>query len=82
MKVPSPEKISTVVGSFKSGLIFDLHIPSIWQKRFHIRLANNPEQMRDYIHQNPVRAGLCEIPEKYPWSSASGKWDVSPLETF
>lgn len=24
----------------------------------------------DYIHKNPVRAGLVEKPEDYPWSSA------------
>ncbi len=22
-----------------------------------------------YIHQNPVKAGICHTPEKYPWSS-------------
>jgi putative transposase len=27
----------------------------------------------DYIHANPVRRGLCERPEDWPWSSA-GEW--------
>ncbi len=26
--------------------------------------------MIDYIHANPVRAGLCGRPEQWPWSSA------------
>jgi putative transposase len=26
--------------------------------------------MIDYIHANPVRRGLCERPEHWPWSSA------------
>jgi putative transposase len=26
--------------------------------------------MIDYIHANPVRRGLCERPEQWPWSSA------------
>jgi len=29
------------------------------------------EQKLNYIHQNPVKAGLCEYPEDYPFSSAS-----------
>jgi putative transposase len=82
MKVPSPEKIATVIGSYKSGLLFDMQTPSIWQKRFHLQLPENPEKAREYIHMNPVRAGLCENPHEYPWSSASGKWDISPLELF
>lgn len=27
-------------------------------------------QKLDYLHQNPVRAGLCPLPENYHWSSA------------
>ena len=29
------------------------------------------QQKLNYIHQNPVKAGLCELPEKYHYSSAS-----------
>jgi len=28
------------------------------------------EQKLDYIHNNPVRAGLCKFPEEYKYSSA------------
>jgi putative transposase len=28
-------------------------------------------ELIDYIHQNPVRRGLCERPEEWVWSSAS-----------
>ena len=27
-------------------------------------------QKLDYIHRNPVKAGLCQTPEEYRWSSA------------
>ena len=27
-------------------------------------------QKANYVHQNPVRAGLCELPELYHWNSA------------
>ena len=26
-----------------------------------------------YIETNPVKAGLCERPEDWPWSSAAGR---------
>jgi REP element-mobilizing transposase RayT len=29
------------------------------------------QQKLDYIHNNPVRAGLCKLPEDYKYSSAS-----------
>ncbi len=80
MKVPSPKKVSTVIGSYKSGLTFDLGIKKLWQERFHIRFPKNPSEALRYIHLNPVRKGICECPESYPWSSASGKWDVSALD--
>jgi hypothetical protein len=30
-----------------------------------------PEQKLDYSHNNPVKAGLCQLPEEYKYSSAS-----------
>ena len=32
----------------------------------------------DYIHRNPVKAGLCREPRDWPWSSAgrAGRADV------
>ena len=43
-----------------------------WQKRYHdfnIRdYAQFLEKLR-YIHRNPVKAGLCERPEDWDWSS-------------
>ena len=45
-----------------------------WQKRYYdlnIRdHAQFVEKLR-YIHRNPVKAGLCERPEDWPWSSFS-----------
>ncbi|MDZ4758873.1 MAG: hypothetical protein SGJ10_12150 [Bacteroidota bacterium] len=29
------------------------------------------EQKLDYIHNNPVKKGLCELPEDYKYSSAA-----------
>jgi putative transposase len=43
-----------------------------WQKRYYdLNVRNYPqfvEKLR-YIHRNPVKAGLCERPEEWEWSS-------------
>ena len=43
-----------------------------WQKRyydFNIRNYAQFVEKRRYIHRNPVKRGLCECPEDWPWSS-------------
>ena len=46
---------------------------SFWQRESFDRLtrdADERERTVRYIHTNPVKAGLCEKPEDWPWSSA------------
>jgi putative transposase len=61
----------------KAGLSGPPETPSgkgehFWQKRYYdFNIRNYPqfvEKLR-YIHRNPVRAGLCERPEDWKWSS-------------
>jgi putative transposase len=43
-----------------------------WQKRYYDFNVRNHEQFVEklhYIHSNPVKQGLCERPEDWPWSS-------------
>lgn len=43
-----------------------------WQKRYYDRNVRDEREFREklrYIHRNPVKAGLCELPEEWPWSS-------------
>jgi len=45
----------------------------VWKDGNHPLLLDTNfliDQKVDYIHDNPVRAGLCETPEEYEWSSA------------
>ena len=45
----------------------------VWQRGFtdhRIRDKDDFLKHRDYIHQNPVRARLCQLPEDFPYSSA------------
>jgi len=44
-----------------------------WQRGFADRRIRDREDFithRDYIHNNPVRARICRLPEDYPYSSA------------
>jgi putative transposase len=45
----------------------------VWQRGFTDRRMRDREDFlthRTYIHDNPVRARLCQRPEDYPYSSA------------
>lgn len=45
-----------------------------WKRRplsIELRTDKVYQQKLDYIHWNPVRAGLCNLPEDYKYSSAS-----------
>ncbi|MHC4887147.1 MAG: transposase [Planctomycetota bacterium] len=51
------------------------------QGRFKSILVENEHhywELSRYIHLNPVRAGLCEAPSHYAWSSCH--WYTEPLE--
>ena len=42
----------------------------IWQREFFDRLLRSGDSLTDkwrYVEMNPVRAGLCSVPEEYPY---------------
>ena len=44
-----------------------------WMREYWDRYIRNEDHLRtviDYIHRNPVTAGLCLLPEQWRWSSA------------
>lgn len=77
--VPSPVEISKIMCLYKYGLTFNLGIGKFWQSRFHMVIPKDSHIALNYIHLNPVRAGLVAEPEDYFWSSASGKWPIDDL---
>lgn len=79
LSVPEGGSISKIMHTFKRAVSFAVGQGSIWQSRFHIRYPEMPDKALTYIHQNPIRAHLCEDPANFPWSSACGKHDVSLL---
>ena len=59
-----------------------------WQKRYYDRNIRSYSDFREklrYIHRNPVKRGLCEKPEDWPWSSfrhyALGEAGVVEIES-
>jgi putative transposase len=47
----------------------------IWQKRFYdfnVWSAQKQTEKIKYMHRNPVKRGLVERPEHWPWSSFRG----------
>jgi putative transposase len=44
----------------------------LWQTRYYDRYMRDYDEFVEklrYIHRNPVKRGLCESPEQWPWSS-------------
>lgn len=77
--VPEFGSISKIMVAWKRAVSFEIGKP-IWQTRFHMKKIDGAGRVIDYIHHNPVRRRLCEAPDEYPWSSASGRWDITSLE--
>jgi hypothetical protein len=54
----------------------------IWQSGFHesrVRDWSDYRNKLDYIHFNPVVAKLVNRPQDWPYSSASGKYELEPV---
>lgn len=50
----------------------------IWQPSFYDFNIYSDQKLRqkiEYVHWNPVRAGLCTLPENWPWSSVRAKYN-------
>ena len=79
VRVMPPGTISKIMNVFKGCASMRIGIGSIWQRGFHMKIVQDPTPVIRYIHANPVAAGLVERPKDYLWSSANGRWDVSPV---
>ena len=54
----------------------------VWQKGFSEVSISSPERYcsaLNYIHQNPVRRGLCGNVEEFAYSSASGRYPTAAV---
>jgi len=74
------QKLSKVMQRWKSSSKQRLNragiAGDIWQREFFDRLLRSDESLTDkwrYVEMNPVRAGLCEHPEVYPYLGTPGE---------
>ena len=68
------QKVSRVMQRWKSSSKQRLNRAGVegmvWQNEFFDRLLRSDESFTDkwrYIEMNPVRGGLCDVPENYPY---------------
>ena len=71
---PEQDTLADAVKSLKQGVARRLigDADHFWQKRYYDFNVRNHAQFIEklhYIHWNPVKKGLCEFPEDWPWSS-------------
>jgi len=62
--------------SFRAGKAFAFR-GGIWQTSFYDRRVRDAAEyfsFKKYIYENPVKRGLANRPDQYPYSSASGKF--------
>lgn len=67
--------------SHQAGKQFGTHGP-IWQKSYvdrRVRDATECKRFREYIHLNPVRAGLVDTAEEFDYSSANWRFRLDEL---
>jgi len=82
--VVMPEHVHLLLSEPQRGLLADaLHYLKLsfakrlgsgvfWQKRYYDRNVRDEREFVEklrYIHRNPVKAGLCKLPEDWRWSS-------------
>src|SRR5439155_7572852 len=67
--------------SFRAGKEFSMKA-EIWQTSFYDRRVRDLVEyvrFRDYIHSNPVKAGLTSTPEEWPYSSVNGRFELDDV---
>lgn len=78
LTVPDGGSISKIMQAYKRAVSFDVGKP-IWQRRFHQEFIRDISKVKRYVHENPVQKNLCTEANLYPWSSASGRWDIADV---
>lgn len=61
------------------------HVGHLFESRFHSRSVETAEQLMGvlrYVALNPVRAGLCDDPAGWAWSSFRSTAGLEPCPSF
>ena len=86
---PANGKLSKVVHRIKGRTAYKLgkrhrEMKKIWVRRYYDRRIRNDKQREEaerYIIENPVKAGLCERPEEWAWSSVNPRFEKTDPHT-
>jgi len=70
-----PHQLKDILGGIKGASAHSVNRMlkrkgSVWQDESFDHVLRSDESMEEkieYIRQNPVRKGLCNVPEEYPW---------------
>ena len=80
--VPLEKAIQFIKGGFSFRVKRELgYLNDIWQTGFsehRIKDAADYDHHAEYIAMNPVRAHLATAPREFPYSSASGNFELDP----
>jgi len=74
--------LQLIKGSFSFRVRTIVGNKEIWERGYvdhRVRNASDYQQHRDYIHQNPCKAGLASQPQSYPYSSAFLGFELDPI---
>ncbi len=88
LSVDESQKLSRAIQLIKGGFSHSLRqngivFRAVWEQRYYdrrIRDENDLAEVCHYIRQNPVRKGLVERTEDYPYSSAARRTVVTGLK--
>ncbi|SRR6266481_3465648 len=80
--IPLEKSVQFIKGGFSFRAKKELGFQSlVWQESFtnhRIHDAEDYERHREYIHHNPVKAGLAKTPSEYPYSSSFPGMELDP----
>jgi putative transposase len=82
------QQLGRVIQLIKGGFSHSLReneivFRAVWEHRYHdrrVRDANEFAEFSQYVRQNPVRKGLVQQAEDYPYSSAGKRNNLSGLK--
>jgi putative transposase len=80
-RIPLEKALQYIKGGYATAARRKLGLSEVWQPKptnHRIRNAEDYEKHRDYIFDNPVRAGLTPYPEDFPFSSAKRRENLDP----
>ncbi|MEI6604423.1 MAG: transposase [Verrucomicrobiota bacterium] len=82
-KLAAESSLSDILRSWKGASAVEINrllarCGHLWQREYHDRLIRDIDHLYDcrtYVRNNPVKAGLCEKPQDWQFSSAGCDWN-------